>query len=368
MVDTSGVHRVRKERSPVAGGHGPPEPNSAEWLRRRDFLAWLGAGALWPLALRATMAGGAAVGWPLAARAQRRQGQIARIGIIDNSPIWDPFRDQLRELNDVDGQNIAFEYRRADGIPDRLSAAAGELAQLPVDVIAVFGTPAARAAQQATTTIPIVAISIGDPIGAGLVSNYARPGGNITGNSILGPDVVTKRLQILKDAIPSVARVAFLWNPDNASNTAILEELRKAVPLFHMTLVPLQARTADDFDRVFTQMSSDRPDALLTTNDPLHQMHMASVIDFLLKNRIAGMFQIRQNVVDGGLMSYGASFPDLFRRGAVYVDQILRGTKAGDLPIEQPVTFELIVNLKTAKAIGLEIPSTLLARADEVIE
>jgi putative ABC transport system substrate-binding protein len=321
-------------------------------VKRREFISLIGS---------------AAAAWPLAARAQQTR-KIARIGIIDDSPVWDPFRQQLRELNYVEGQNVVFEYRRAEGVPDRLSAAAGELVQLPVDVIAAFGTPAARAVQQATKTIPLVAISVGDPIGAGLVSNYARPGGNITGNSILGPDVVTKRLQILRDTIPSVSHVAFLWNPDNASNTAILEELRKALPVFQMTLVPLQAQTADDFDRIFAQMSSDRPDAVITTNDPLHQAHMQAVIAFLLKNRIPGMFQIRQNVVDGGLMSYGASFPDLFRQGAVYVDKILRGTKPGDLPIEQPVSFELIVNLKTAKAIGLQIPTTLLARADEVIE
>ena len=318
-------------------------------MKRRDFIVLFGGAAAWPLAARAA-------------------GKIARVGIIDNSPLWNPFRQQLRELGYVEGQNIAFEYRRAEGVSARLLAAANELVQVPVDVIAVFGTPAAQAAQRATKSIPIVMISIGDPIGTGLVSSFARPGGNITGNTILGPDVVTKRLQILKDTIPSISHVAFLWNPDNASNAAILQELQKAVPLFHMTLESLQARTADDFDAVFAQLSSDRPDAVLTTNDPLHQTQMPRVIEFLLKNKIAAMFQIRQNVADGGLMSYGATFSDLFRRGARYVDKILHGTKPDDLPIEQPVTFELVINLKTAKAIGLEIPPMLLARADEVIE
>ncbi len=320
-------------------------------MRRRDFIALLG---------------GAAVLRPRASRAQ--QGRIARIGIIDNSPAWDPFRQQLRDLHDIEGQNIAFEYRTADGIPERLRAAANELVQIPVDVIAVFGTPAAQAAKQATKTIPIMAISIGDPIGAGLVSSFARPGGNVTANTILGPDVVTKRLQILKDAIPSVSRVALLWNPNNVSNAAILDQLRKAVPLFHMTLISVEARNQNDFQRAFAQMASDRPDAVLTTNDPLHQENMKSVIDFFLKGRIPGMFQIRKNVVEGGLMSYGVSFPDLFRRGAVYVDKILHGAKPQDLPVEQPVTFELVINLKTARAIGLEIPAMLLDRADEVIE
>ncbi|HEY1472875.1 MAG TPA: ABC transporter substrate-binding protein, partial [Pseudolabrys sp.] len=322
-------------------------------MRRREFI---------------TLLGGAAAGWPRSAGAQRSPSKVARVGIIDDSSAWDPFRRQLRELNYIEGQNIIFEYRRADGIPDRLLAAAAELVRIPVDVIAVFGTPAAQAVHQTTKTVPVVAISIGDPIGAGLVSSYAQPGGNITANTILGPDVVTKRLQILKDAIPSVARVALLWNPDNASNAAILYELRKAVPLFQMTLLSVEVQSLADFDRAFALIVSAHTDAILTTNDPLHQAHMGLVIDFLLKNRIAGMFQIRRNVVDGGLMSYGPSFPDLFRRGALYVDKILHGTKPQDLPVEQPVTFDLVINLKTAKVLGLAIPPSLIARADEVIE
>ena len=319
-------------------------------MRRRDVIALLGTAAAWPRA-----AGAAAA-------------KFARVGVIDDTALWEPFRQQLRELNYVEGKTIVFEYRRADGVPERLDQVARELARLPVDVIVAYGTPAAQAAQRATKTVPIVIIGVGDPVGAGLVTNFARPGDNITGNSILSADIVTKRLEVLKDAIPSVSRIALLWNPDNASNIAILQETQKAAPLFHMTLAPLQARTPDDFDSVFAQMASDRPDALLTTNDPLHQLQMSRVIDFLLKNRIAGMFQLRQNVADGGLMAYTASVPDLFRRGAVYVDKILRGTKPGDLPIEQPLTFEFIVNLKTARAIGVDFPQALLARADEVIE
>ncbi len=322
-------------------------------MRRRDFIM---------------LFGGVAAAWPLAARAQQNSARIVRIGIIDNSPSWNPFREQLRELGYVEGQNIAFEYRQAGGVPEQLNAAAAELAKLPVDVIAVFGTPAAQAAQRATRTIPIVAISIGDPIKAGLVSSIARPSGNITGNTILGPDVVTKRLQVLRDAIPAVNRVGFLWNPGNASNAAILEQLRRAVPLFHMTLVSLQAQTGSDFAKVFEQISSDRLEAVLTTNDPFHQMHMTEVIGVLLKNRVPGMFQIRQNVVDGGLMAYGASFAVLMQQGAIYVDKILRGTKPEDLPFEQPTKFDLIVNLKTAKALGLTIPASFLSLADEVIE
>ena len=322
-------------------------------MRRREFIAGIV---------------GSSMAWPLAARAYQRADGMARVGIIDNGPIWDPFRQQLRALNYVEGKNIAFDYRSAGGAPDQLFVAAKVLAQFPVDVIAVYGTPAAQAAQQATQIVPIVAISLGDPIGAGLVSSLAQPGGNITGSTILGPDVVTKRLQLLKDALPSVSRLAYLWNPDNESSAAILQELLKAAPLFRMTVVSFEARVAEDFASVFAQMSSDRPDAVLLTNDPLHQTQMRRVIDFLLKNRIPGLFQTRQNAVDGGLMSYGASFTDLFRRGALHVDKILHGTKPGDLPIDQPVTFQLVINLKTAKVIGLEFPQMLLARADEVIE
>jgi putative tryptophan/tyrosine transport system substrate-binding protein len=321
-------------------------------MRRREFITYVGS---------------AAAAWPLAARAQG-SGKIPRIGIIDDSPSWDSFRQQLSELHYVEGQNLAYVYLRTNGEPDQLDAAASALTQVPVNVIVAFGTPRAKAAQRATKTIPIVAISISDPIAAGLVTSLARPGGNITGNTILGPDIVTKKLQILKDAIPTISRIAYLWNPDNPATSDILEDLRKAAPLFHITVVSLEARTAVDFDQVFAQMSSDPPDAVLITSDPAHQAHMPAIIDFLLRNRIPGLFQTRENVVAGGLMSYGMSLSDLFRMGALYTDKILRGTKPGDLPIAQPVTFEFAINLKTAKAIGLEIPTSVIARADEVIE
>src|SRR6516165_1507594 len=322
-------------------------------MRRRDFIKGIA---------------GTATAWPLSARAQKATGEIQRVGIIDDSLSWEPFRQQLRDLHYVEGQNLTYVYLRTDGSPAQLDAAAMALAQLPVNVIAAFGTPRAKAAQRATKIIPIVAISISDPIAAGLVTSLAHPGGNITGNTILGPDIVTKKLQILKDAIPTVARIAYLWNPENSATADIVEDLRKAAPLFHMTLVSLPARTTVDFDRVFAQLSADRPDAVLLTSDPVHHAHMPEVINFLLKNRIPGLFQVREHVIAGGLMSYGMSLSDLFRMGALYTDKILRGTKPGDLPIAQPVTFEFVINLKTAKAIGLEIPTSVIARADEVIE
>src|SRR3974377_1267576 len=242
-------------------------------MRRRDFIKGIA---------------GSGVVLPCGSRAQSITEKIQRIGIIDDSPSWDSFRQQLRELHHVEGENLAYVYLRTDGSPNQLDAASAALAQLPVNVIAEFGTPRATAAQRATKTIPIVAISISDPIRAGLVTSLAHPGGNITGNTILGPDIVTKKLQILKDAFPGAARVAYLWNPDNPATAEILEDLRNAAPLFHITLISLEARTEVDFDRVFAQMLSDRPDAVLTTSDPAHQTHMPKVIDFFLKNRIAG--------------------------------------------------------------------------------
>jgi putative tryptophan/tyrosine transport system substrate-binding protein len=235
---------------------------------------------------------GTVIAWPLAAYAQGAAREVQRIGIIDDSPNWEPFRQQLRELNYVEGQSLTYVYLRTDGSPAQLDAAAATLAQLPVNVIVAFGTPRAKAAQRATKTIPIVAISISDPIAAGLVTSLAHPVGNITGNTILGPDIVTKKLQILKDAIPTMTRLAYLWNPENSATADILEDLRKAVPLFDLTLVSLPARTTVDFDRVFAQMSSDRPDAVLLTSDPAHHAHMPEIIDFLSKNRIAGLFQL----------------------------------------------------------------------------
>jgi putative tryptophan/tyrosine transport system substrate-binding protein len=208
-------------------------------------------------------------------------------------------------LHYVEDQNLAYVYLRTNGEPDQLDAAASALVKIPVDVIVAFGTPRAKAAQRATKTIPIVAISISDPVAAKLVTSLARPGGNITGSTILGPDIVSKKLQILRDAIPTVSRIAYLWNPDNPATADILEDLRKAASLFHMTVASLEARSLVDFDRVFAQMSSDRPDAVLITSDPAHEAHMTAIIDFLMQNRIPALFQVRENVVAGGLMSYG---------------------------------------------------------------
>jgi putative tryptophan/tyrosine transport system substrate-binding protein len=321
-------------------------------IRRRQFI---------------TLLGGAAATWLLPVHAQQ-PGKIPRIGIIDDAPRWNGFRHGLRDLGYLEGQNIAFDYAYGDGVPERLAEAAAALVRRPVDVIATYGTPASLAAKQATTTIPIVMISIGDPVRAGLVPNLARPGGNITGNSVLGPDVGAKRLEILKEAIPTVSRVAFLWNPDNASNVLQFEEVQAAAPRLGVTVISVSVSPRIEFETAFAAMMKERPDAFAMTADPFHQTHIEWIMDFMAKNRLPAVYQLSENVRAGGLMAYGASPADLFRRAAGYVHRILQGTKPADLPVEQPVKFELAVNLKTAKALGLTIPPMLLARADEVIE
>jgi ABC-type uncharacterized transport system substrate-binding protein len=321
-------------------------------LKRREFI---------------TLIGGAAAAWPLAARAQQ-QGKIPRIGIIDDAPMWNAFREGLRDLGYLEGQNIAFEYRTADGVPERLAEAATDLVRRPVDIIATFGTPSTIAAKAATTTIPIVMISVGHVLRTGLVQSFAHPGGNITGNTILGVELQSKRLQLLKEVVPALSRVAFLWNPDNASNRLALEEVRVAAATLGMTFIAVPVRRADELDGALSAMMRERPDGLVVTGDAVHLLHVGRIINFLANNRQPGLFQLRENVVAGGLMSYGPSQPDLFRRAAGYVHRILQGTRPADLPVEQPTKFELVINLKTAKALGIDVSLQLQQLADEVIE
>jgi putative ABC transport system substrate-binding protein len=247
-------------------------------------------------------------------------------------------------------------------------AAATELARLPVDVIVTFGSQETQAAKQATTTIPIVMAGIGDPVRAGFVTSLAHPGGNITGNTILGPEVAAKRLQLFKLAVPTISRVAFLWNPDNPSQVTYPDEWKAAARALGVEMVFVAVRSSDEFDSAFAAMMRERPDAFSMTFDYLHQFHIGWIIDFLARNRLPGMYQVREHVVAGGLMSYGASLPDLYRRAAGYVHKILQGTRPANLPVEQPTKFDLTVNPKTAKALGLTIPEPFLLLADEVIE
>jgi putative tryptophan/tyrosine transport system substrate-binding protein len=322
-------------------------------IGRRRFISALGA---------------TVVGWPLAARAQQGRQKMPLVGIIDNAPIWDHFRQELRNLGYIEGQNIAMEYRSADGQADQLADAASDLAQLPVDVIVTNGSAASHAAQQATKTIPIVMIAVGDPVRAGLAASLAHPGGNVTGNTILGTEMSAKRLQLLKQVIPGALRVAFLWNPNNLSHLAYLDEWRTLAPALGVNLLLVEVRSSGQFDNAFSAMMQQRPDAFIMTADPFHLSRIGWIIDFMAKNRLPAMYILKENVIAGGLMSYGPNLPDLFRRAAEYVHKILQGTKPADLPVEQPTTFELAINLKTAKALGLTVPQTLQATADEVIE
>ncbi len=324
-------------------------------MRRRAFLELVGGAVAGPAL------------WPLAAHAQQR-GKLARVGIIGNAPIWDVFRKGLRDLGYVEGQTVAYDYRGAEGKPERLAEAAAELARLPVNLFATYGTQATRAARQASETIPIVFIGVGDPVKAGLTASLARPGGNATGNTILSPDVAPKRLQLLREVLPSARSLVFLWNPDNASNEAILDQLKPAAPRAGFDLIPVPARNAADLDAARALVANMRPHAVMITNDPLHQLHITSIIEVLTRNGIPSLFQARENVVAGGFMSYGPSLPDLFHRGALYAHKILAGAKPADLPVEQASKFLLTINLRTAKALGLEVPESFLLRADEVIE
>ena len=318
-------------------------------MRRREFITLIGG----------------AVTWPLAARAERPPFLV---GMIGNSPYWHDLRDGMRDLGYSEGQNVKYELRTDESEPARLAEAAKELASIPVDVIAAFGSLATQAAEAATKTITIVMVVVGDPVRAGLVASLAHPGRNVTGTSLLGPDVAPKRLQLLKQVIPSVVRVALLLNPNNASNIISRDEIETATRDLGMSLVQVEASTAPDLDTNLRGILSQRPDALIVTADPFLNLQIRKIIDFIESNRIPGIFQVREYVLAGGLMSYGPSLPDLFRRSATYVHKILQGTKPSDLPVEQPTKFELVLNLKTAKTLGLTFPQALLATADEVVE
>jgi ABC-type uncharacterized transport system substrate-binding protein len=308
---------------------------------------------------------------PLTADAQT-PAKIPRIGIIgdwpEDSPNWGVFRQGLRELGYVEGQNIAIEWRFTGGKLDRLADTATELVRLKMDIIVTIGTPATRAAMQATTTIPIIMVSVGDPLRAGLVASLARPGGNVTGSTLLGPELSPKRLQILQETLPTASRVAFLWNPTNPANVLHFEDIQAGARALGVTLPSVEVSSPNEFTSAFAAMMRERPDALMMTADPMHQLHVGQIIDFATQHRLPVISNVKENVVAGALMSYGASLPELYKRATLYVDKILKGATPGDLPVQQPMKFELVINLKTAKALGLTIPPTLLFQADEVIQ
>jgi ABC-type uncharacterized transport system substrate-binding protein len=312
---------------------------------------------------------------PLAAEAQQA-GQAARIGYLAANLTVSPhmteaFRQGLRDLGYVDGRSVVIEYRDAEGKYDRLPARAAELVALKVDVIVAADTPAALAAKQATRTLPIVFIGAGDPVTIGLVTSLARPGGNVTGLSLLAPELVGKRLELLKQAVPGVGRVAALWQPGfvgERTEKDMLKEVEVAARALGVRLQFVEARGPADFDRAFSDMTRARADALTVLGSAMFANERRRVVDLAAKNRLPGVYGFREYVDAGGLMAYGPNVADLFQRAATYADKILKGAKPGDLPVEQPTKFELVLNLKTAKALGLTIPQSVLVRADQVIE
>jgi len=327
-------------------------------MNRRVFLSVLSGGLL---------------AAPLAAEAQQA-GKVYRIGYLSagsdtsNPRVREAFRQGLRELGWVEGQNIIIEYRWAEGRFDRLPDLAAELVRLKVDIIVAPATPAAAAAKKATGAIPIVMIGVGDPVGTGFVASLARPGGNITGSSYsVGLEIIAKQLELLKEAVPKVRRVAILSNPTNPAHPLWMSEIKDAGRSLGVQLQFPEAQGPTEFDGAFAAMAKERAGALLVMADGMFMLHRTRLADLAAKSRLPSL-GYRELVEAGGLMSYGPSLPDLWRRAATFVDKILKGAKPADLPVEQPAKFELVINLKTAKALGLTIPPSLLARADQVIE
>jgi putative tryptophan/tyrosine transport system substrate-binding protein len=322
-----------------------------------------------------TLIGGAAAAWPMTARAQQT-GKVSRIGYLGNSSqslerlLVDAFRQKLRDLGHVEGENLAIDYRWAEGRDDRLPGLAVELVRLQPDVIVTVGTPGTLAAKQATGTIPIVFASSGNPIEGGLVASYARPGGNVTGFTILGPDLEGKRLELLKETVPGLSRIAMLWNPTNpAITTGYYQQTRAAATALGLAVsTAAEVRRPEDMKDAFATIASERPHALFVITDRSLLANRMQILNFAATNRLPAMYPYREYVDAGGLMSYAPSDIDQLRRTAVYVDRILKGAKPADLPVQEPTTFELVINLKTAKMLGLDVSPTLLLRADEVIE
>ena len=327
-------------------------------MRRRDFIRLLG---------------GAAAALPLAARAQQ-PGRIWRIGVLETSPAasnaanFDAFRKGLRELGYVEGQNLILDYRSADGRAERFPQLAAELLRLNVDLIVTRGTPAVMAAKNATGTVPVVMAASGEPVRTGVVAGLARPGGNVTGLSALTSASVAKRLELMREMVAGIRRIAFLLNMGNPISPSSWEEFKTATPSLGFEAQLLDVRKSEDIVQAFDTAIAQRADAILVANDTVTLANRGQVVELAAKHRMPAMYHAREFVDAGGLMTYGVSYPDLYRRAATFVDKIFKGAKPADLPVEQPTKFELVINLKVARALGLDLPATVLARADEVIE
>jgi len=326
-------------------------------MRRRQFLIVAGALLAAPLAVEAQQA-----------------AKVPRIGFLGNSTaaleanLVGPFREGLRDLGYVEGQNVLIEYRWAEGNYERFPALIGELSALRVDVLVTAGTPASLAVKKTATSIPLVMVAVGDPVGSGLVASLARPGGQFTGLVSIAPDLEGKRLELLKKVVPRLSNVAFLLNPANAFHVTSEKQARAAANVLHLNVEFVPVRAESEFDSAFQAITSQRPGALVMLADRLFLHHRARIADFAKRNRLPTVYAYAELVEAGGLMSFGPSYPGMHRRAAYFVDRILKGVKPADLPMEQPMKFELIVNLNAAKALGLTIPQSILVQADRVIE
>jgi putative ABC transport system substrate-binding protein len=333
-------------------------------MRRRDFIRSIG---------------GAAATWPLSARAQQAT-KMPRIGVLtpgrpENSDAslrtLNAFIAALRELGYTEGQNIAIERKFGEGDADRLRRLATELVELQVDAIVALSTPAARAAKQATTTIPIVAIAVADPVEDELVASLARPGGNVTGTTFLGPELVAKRLQLLREIVPGVSHVAVLWHPrayGDRTMAGMVKEIESAAQSLGTKLQFVPAAGLDDLTGAFSAMTRERADAFIVFPSPILFGIYPRIVSLAASNRLPGMYAAREGVDLGGLVSYGVNLPNLSRATAIYLEKILKGAKPAELPVQQPTTFELVINLKTARQLGLTVSREFLLIADDVIE
>jgi putative ABC transport system substrate-binding protein len=325
-------------------------------VRRRKFVALVCSGA---------------VAWPLAARAQQLE-KVYRIGILETIPAaqnaanLDALRKGLRDLGYVEGRNLVIEYRSADGRAERFPELASELVRLKVDLIVTRGTPAAMATKNATGTIPVVIATMGDP--HAIVASYARPGGNITGVTTFSTELIVKRIQFLKELVPSLSRFALLHNMGNPATPREWEETKTAARSLGLQAEILDVRSQDDLGRAFELAVRRHVEALVIGADGLTQMHKQTIVDWVARNRLPATYPAREFVEAGGLMAYAVRYPDLYFRFASFVDKIFKGAKPAELPVEQPTKFELVINLKTAKALGLTFPQSILLRVDEEIE
>jgi putative tryptophan/tyrosine transport system substrate-binding protein len=325
-------------------------------LKRREFI---------------TLLGGAATTWPLAARAQQTAmpvvGFLSSLAQSDLGLVVPGFLQGLNGMGFVDGRNIAIEYRWAEGRSERAADVAAEFIRLRVDVIVTHATPMVVAAKQATSVIPIIFAGVGDPIGTGIVASLARPGGNATGISNQSVDLAGKRLELLREVVPSLHRLAILGNVENPVNVLEIAQVRTAAQTLGIDVVTFEIRQPEDIAPAFETLKS-RTDAIDVLPDPLTNTYRIRIITLALGARLPTMYFFRENIETGGLMSYGPNSPHMFRRAADYVDKVLRGAKPADIPVEQPTKFDLVINLTTAKALGLTIPESFLLRADQIIE